>query len=425
MSANRSGRRAGGGGRGGAAAILVAFVVLAAACGQDPPGAAAAERGAGRTGASASGDALGNSGPDGAGGGRRAPGGGRGGRAAPAITLAASDVASVGRSVIEEAVSISGDLRPLETVIVRARLEGDLQGVYVREGQPVGAGQLLAQFEASEEVSNRASALADREAAQSELANAQWNLEQNAELFKAGALAEQQLKASQQVASAARARLAAADARVRATNSTVRDTRVMAPTAGVIEKRFVQPGEHLARGANMFTLVRSTVLELAAAVPARQANLVRVGQVAHFTADGRRFDGQVARVSPTIDPSSRAATVYIQVPNSANVLRGGTFASGRVVTRALGDVLTVPVAAVRQSQGGARPYVYRIAGRTIDVAPVTIGAADDERGLVQVVEGLNAGDRVVVGNVGTLGRGMQVIIAGDEGSGRRAGGRPQ
>src|SRR3712207_7926340 len=56
-----------------------------------------------------------------------------------------------------------------------------------------------------------------------------------------------------------------------------RDTRVLAPTAGVIEKRFVQPGEHLARGANMFTLVRSTVLELAAAVAARQANDVRVG----------------------------------------------------------------------------------------------------------------------------------------------------
>jgi RND family efflux transporter MFP subunit len=406
-------------------------VVVATACGgDDPRGAAATERGAGRPGASASG-ITDNGGPDAAGGARGGPGGGSAGRGGagrrptPAITLAASDVASVGRSTIEESVQISGDLRPLETVVVRSRLEGDLQGVYVREGQSVGAGQLLAQFEASEEQSNRASALADREAAQSDLANAQWNLDQNAQLFKAGAIAEQELKASQQAATAARARLAAADARVRATTSTMRDTRVVAPTSGVIEKRFVQPGEHLARGANMFTLVRSAVLELAAAVPARQANVVRVGQVVHFTADGRRFDGHVARVSPTIDPSTRAATVYIQIPNSANVLRGGTFASGRVVTRTLGDVLAVPVAAVRQSQGGGRPFVYRIAGRMIDVAPVSVGAADDERGLVQVVEGLNAGDRVIVGNVGALGRGMQVIIAGEEGGGRRSEQRPQ
>ena len=409
-------------------ALTLSALLCVTACREDPPGAAAAERGAGLTGASASGETVDNGGPD-AGRGRRAPGGvpgrgGPGGRAAPAITLAASDVASVGRSVIEESVAISGDLRPLETVIVRARLEGDLQGVYVREGQAVNAGQLLAQFEASEEQSNRASALADREAAQSEVTNAQWNLEQNTQLFRAGAIAEQELKASQQAATAARARLAAADARVRATSSSVRDTRVMAPTAGVIEKRFVQPGEHLARGANMFTLVRSTILELAAAVPARQANLVRVGQVAHFVADGRRFDGHVARVSPTIDPSTRAATVYLQIPNSANVLRGGTFASGRVVTRTLGDVLTLPAAAVRQSQGGGRPFVYRIAGRTIDIAPVTVGAADDERGLVQVVAGLNVGERVVVGNVGTLGRGTQVIIAGEEGRGQRAASPP-
>jgi RND family efflux transporter MFP subunit len=337
---------------------------------------------------------------------------------ATTITLAASDVAQVGRSLIEESVPISGDLRPLETVTVRARLEGDLERVYVREGQSVVAGQLLADFEASEQQSNQASALADREAAQSELSNAQWNLEQNTQLFKAGAIAEQALKASQQTASAARARLAAAEARVRATSSTVRDTRVVAPAAGVIEKRFVEPGERLARGADMFTLVRSTVLELAAAVPARQANVVRVGQVVHFTADGRRFDGRVARVSPTIDPATRAATVYVQVPNSANVLRGGTFASGRVVARTLPNVLTVPSAAVRQSQEGGRPFVYRIVGRSIDVAPVTLGATDEEHGLVQVVEGLNAGDRVVVGNVGTLGRGMQVIIAGEEGRGR-------
>ena len=114
----------------------------------------------------------------------------------------------------------------------------------------------------------------------------------------------------------------------------------------------------------------------------------------------------------------------VQVPNSANVLRGGSFASGRVVTRTLSDVVAVPRSAVRQSADGARPFVYRIAGRTIDITPVSVGGTDEERGVVQVVEGLNAGDRVVVGNVGTLGRGMQVQIAGEEVGARGAGARP-
>jgi multidrug efflux pump subunit AcrA (membrane-fusion protein) len=85
-----------------------------------------------------------------------------------------------------------------------------------------------------------------------------------------------------------------------------------------------------------------------------------------------------------------------------------------VVSRTLTNVLAVPSSALRQSPEDGKPYVYRIDGSTLNVAPVQIGASDDRRGLVQVTDGLQAGDRVVVGNVGALGRGMQVTIAGQE-----------
>jgi membrane fusion protein, multidrug efflux system len=193
-----------------------------------------------------------------------------------------------------------------------------------------------------------------------------------------------------------------------------RDTRVVAPTTGIVSKRLVEGGEHVAKGAPLFTIVRNTVLELAASVPARQSTALRVGQVVHFVADGRHFDGQVARLSPTIDPTTRALTVYVQIPNPGGVLRGGTFAAGRVVSRTLANVLAVPTAALRQSPEDGKPYVYRIDGQTINVAPVQIGAVDDKLGLVQVTQGLQSGDKVVVGNVGALGRGMQVTIVGQE-----------
>jgi membrane fusion protein, multidrug efflux system len=335
-------------------------------------------------------------------------------RPAASITLAANDVATVASATIEDGVALTGDLNPIETVEIHARIEGDLTGVYVREGQQVNAGQLLARFEASEQESARSSADADRIAAQSELANAQWTLDQNAQLFKAGAIAEQAYKSSQQAVVAARARLAAAQARLRATGNEARDTRVVAPTRGVVSQRLVEAGEHVAKGAPLFTVVRNDVLELAAAVPSRQSNALRVGQVVHFAADGRRFDGTVARLSPTVDPATRAITVYVQIPNPGGVLRGGTFATGRVVSRTLTNVLAVPSGALRQSPEDGKPYVYRIDGRTLNVAPVQIGASDDRLGLVQVTDGLQEGDRVVVGNVGALGRGMQVTIAGQE-----------
>ena len=346
------------------------------------------------------------------------------GRPSPTVTLAASDIAAVQRGSIEEGIAITGDLHPIETVEVRARIEGDVTGVYVREGQRVTQGQLMARFEASEQESGLRSAEADRVAAESELATAKWNLEQTAELFKAGAVSERDYKSAQQSVVSTQARLAAAQARVRATGSLMRDTRVLAPTAGIVSRRLVENGEHVARGASLFTVVRSEVLELAADVPARQANAVRVGQTVHLPTEGRSFDGKVARVSPTVDPTTRAVKVYMQIANGDNSIKGGTFATGRVVSRVASGALVVPTTAVRQSADNGRPFVYRLAGRTLDVATVQLGIVDERNGRAEVLQGLAEGDRVVVGNVGTLGRGMQVIVAGEERQGTNGTTRP-
>ena len=349
-----------------------------------------------------------------AGGQQGAQGGRGGGRPNPSVTLAPADVVTITPGTIEDGTPLTGDLRPSETIDVRSRIEGDLENVLVREGQQVSAGQLLARFESSEQESARLSAQADQKAAQSDLANATWTQEQNAQLFKAGAIAERDLKNSEQMVATSRARMAASDARVRATVNQVRDTRVLAPVSGIIEKRLVEGGEHLSKGAPLFTLVRNGTLELAAAVPARQAVGVRVGQLVRFVADGHRFDGRVARLSPTIDPVTRAVTVYVQVPNPGGLMRGGTFASGIVISRTLNNVITVPISAVKQSQDKGAPFVYRIDGKTVNVAPVQVGVVDDRQGVAQVTQGLDTGDRVIVGNVGILGRGMQVIMAGEE-----------
>ncbi len=342
------------------------------------------------------------------------PGGPGGARAAPTIALSSSDIMTVTRGPIDDAIPVSGDLHPIETVEVRARLEGDLVGVYVREGERVREGQLLARFEASEQESNLRSAQADEAAAQSELSTAQWNSDQTSELFKAGAVPERDARAAEQAVSSARARLAAAQARVRSTSSFVRDTRVTAPTSGIVERRIVENGEHVARGAPMFTVVRNDVLELAAAVPARQATQIAPGQSVQFTADARALAGRVARVSPTVDPTTRSITVYVQLPNPGGAIKGGTFATGRVVGRTIPDALTVPTTALRQTQEEGRPYVYTVVDGSIDIAQLQLGVVDETRGIAQVVQGLKEGDRVIVGNVGTLGRGMKVnVIARD------------
>jgi RND family efflux transporter MFP subunit len=343
-----------------------------------------------------------------------------GGRGPTTLTLSASDVAVVQPTTIEDVASISGDLHPIETVIVRSRIEGDLDAVTVREGDVVRSGQLLARFDAGEQEAALRSAEADRVAAQSDLANAQWNAEQSAQLFKAGAISEQANKTAQQAVVTMKARLAAAESRVRSTATTARDTRIVAPTTGIVSKRDVENGEHVARGASMFTLVRNDVLELVAAVPARAAGAVRVGQTVRFVADGRDFSGRVARVSPTIDPTTRAVTVYVEVPNPAGTIRGGTFATGQVVSRTVSNVIAIPQDAVHHAADGVTQYAYRIVNDLIEYAPVTTGVTDERVGLVEVVSGLKAGDRIITGNVGNVGRGMRVSIIGGEGGRRGA-----
>ena len=377
-------------------AITAALILLAAGCGSGDGAAGSA--------------AAATPGAGGAGGG--APGGGRPG--GPTIMLAASDVAVVRRDTIEAGTAITGNLRPIETLEVRARLEGDLTGVYVREGDRVSNGQLLARFEASEQASDRASAVAERVAAEGELATATWNLDQSAELFRAGAIAERDHRAAEQAVSGARARLAAAQARVRSTSSFESDTRVLAPSAGIVDQRLVNSGERVSRGAHMFTIVRNDLLELAAAVPGRRATDIQPGQTVRFTADGRDFDGRVARVSPTIDPNTRAITVYVQVPNANGTLKGNTFATGRIIGRTLTDAIVIPTAALRQGADDAPSFIYRIVGDSIDRADVRLGVIDEAAGLAEVIDGVREGDRIVVGNVGTLGRGMRVQVVGGE-----------
>jgi RND family efflux transporter MFP subunit len=316
-----------------------------------------------------------------------------------------------------DGVPVTGNLRPIETVSVRARLEGDLEGIYVREGDHVRAGQMLARFEASEQVSGLQSANAERTAAEGDLATAEWNLKQSEDLFKAGAIAESELRLARNNVATARAKLAAANSKVRSSSSDTRDTRVLAPSGGTVEKRLVENGEHVARGAEMFTVVRNDVLELAAQVPENQANSVAPGQPVQFLANGMTLQGRVARVSPTVDPVSRSVTVYAQVPNPNGTIKGGTFATGTVQARTIANAITIPTTAIKESAAG-KPIVYRIEHGVLDTASVVVGITNERTALAQIVSGLNAGDSVVSGNVGSLAKGMKVQIISGTGKGR-------
>ena len=357
-------------------------------------------------------------------GGGAAGRGERGGRGGPSIVLAASDVHTVARGTIESTTPISGDLRPIEEIGIRARVEGDVVAVLVREGESVRAGAPLARFDTAELDAALLAAKAEAAAARGDSATAFWNLQQSRDLLRAGAISEQTFRATEQAALAAHARLAGADARLRSAELARRDAQVVAPATGTISQRLVQTGERVSRGAQLFVLVRDDSLEFTAALAARAAAVVKPGQEARFSVDGRNFVGRVARISPAIDPASRSVAVYVRVPNRTRELKANAFASGRLVSAQLSGVLTVPVNALRKSRQDDSTFVYRIEGNQIAVAFVRVGGTDEATGMVEIVEGVAENDRVIIGNVGTIGRGMHVQVLDADRRGGRGGGRP-
>ncbi len=388
----------------GGLSALGLVVVVFAGCGQSGE---AATKGMVAGDSSASGAAAGDPKGD--------PKGGRGGgRGATPLILGPTDVADVKRGTIEEATAIQGELKPLEEIDVRARIEGNLDAVAVRAGDRVTRGQVLARFENQIEEAARKSAEADLESAKADLENTKWNADQSAELFKAGAIPERDLRTAQQDLVASQARLAAAQSRLDAASRDAQDTRVLAPTTGVVSVRSAETGEHITRGAVLFTVVRNDVLELEASVPARYAGDVAPSMPVKFNAADRDLVGKVARVSPTINPANRSITVYLQLPNPGGALKGNTFATGRIISRTVDGTIVVPTAAIRYAQTQQEPFVYRLVNETVEYAPVKVGIVDETNGIVQITDGLAEGDRIIVGNVGAIGRGTKVTLATTE-----------
>ncbi|HEX6315859.1 MAG TPA: hypothetical protein VFZ73_13405, partial [Gemmatimonadaceae bacterium] len=126
-------------------------------------------------------------------------------------------------------------------------------------------------------------------------------------------------------------------------------------------------------------------------------------------------------------PANRSVTIYLQLPNPGGALKGNTFATGRIVARTVDGTIVIPTSAIRYGQQQDAPFVYRISNDAVEYQPVQLGIVDEGKGVVQIASGLEAGDRVIVGNVGAIGRGVKVRIAagrGDPSSGRegRSGG---
>lgn len=328
------------------------------------------------------------------------------------VVLAPQDVAAAQLTELAAGVVLTGSLDPAQTADVRAQVPGTVVGLRVDRGQPVARGQVMAAIDAQGIRSQAAGAQAGVAAAQAGLALARRQLESARTLYQAGAMSEIEFRGAQTQYEAAEAQLAAARSQATAAGEAAGRTTIRAPFAGEVSKRQVNEGEAVNPGQTLFTVVNSSVLELAGQIPVDEAARVRVGQPATFTLDaypGREFRGTVARIEPTADPATRKLGVYLRLPNPKRELVGGLFATGRVLSEGAQQAVVVPEAAVRGQ--GAEAHVFVVQGGQLVRRPVTTGARDAARGVVAIERGVQAGEQVVVSPSTDIQAGTKVRVA--------------
>jgi RND family efflux transporter MFP subunit len=189
----------------------------------------------------------------------------------------------------------------------------------------------------------------------------------------------------------------------------VRDTQLTSPLDGMVRERHVTAGQFLAAGTPVVTIVRIHPLRLRVAIPERDAQDIRVGQLVRVRVEGdeRAYEGRVARISPAIDESSRTLAVEAEVPNRGGELRPGSFANAEVVTSASQRAILIPASALVTFAGVDKVLV--VDKNQASEKRVTTGRR--EGGRIEVVQGLSAGQQIIV-QPGNLVQGDPVRVTG-------------
>jgi HlyD family secretion protein len=336
----------------------------------------------------------------------------------PAIT-----VSEVVARVLTDRVIASGLVAAVEEVQVAPLIEGQpLEELRVDIGDMVTEGQVLAVLSKSTLELQKAESAASLAAAKSGIAQAEAQLveaeaaeaearrvaERTTKLREQGSAPQAQadtananavsaaarVTVARQALESARAQLALAEARLENVDLQLSRTEVKAPVAGEIVARNAKIGAiATAAGQPMFVITRDAALELRADVAESDILQLKAGQPARLRAvgmdRGETLVGTVRLVEPTIDATSRLGRARISVDATAG-LRTGMFVEAEIVT-AEREGLAVPVAAIGSSPEGAA--VMRVKDGVVEQVVIKTGIRDG--GLVEVIDGLSAGDLVV------------------------------
>ena len=333
------------------------------------------------------------------------------GSAAPAVVeIGRENVVTAGTAQISVGPLVSGELRAAREATVRAEIRGSVLQIGPEEGQSVRRGALLARIETRTLEDSLQSADSQLQSTTEALEVAERELARTERLVQGGALAERDLEAARNAASAARAQRDDARARLASARRSLRDATVRSPLAGLVAQRHVGVGDVVTEGRELYTIIDPSSMRLEASVPSDQLGAVTVGASVNFEVrgyPGQSFAGTIERISPMADPVTRQVSIFVTIPNTQGRLVAGLFAQGRVLQE-VRTALVVPLTAVNERT--PEPWVLRVRGGKTEKVAVTLGLRDPQTERVELSGGVEEGDVLLVGAAQGMTPGTPVKI---------------
>ena len=325
----------------------------------------------------------------------------------PALTVTTAQPV---RASLPLRLAANGSIAAWQEAIIGSESAGlRLTDVRANVGDRVSAGQVLAVFaleSVQAEVAQTRASLAEAEA---NALDAAGNADKARTLQASGALSEQQISQYLTQEKTARARLEAARAQLTVQQVRLKQTKLLAPDSGIISARTATVGAVVGAGTELFRMIRGGRLEWRAEVTSIELGRIKPGTpVTLVAANGAVVSGKTRMVGPVVDPQTRAGIVYVDFPaaGAENAFKAGMFAKGEFEL-GVREALSLPLRSVVVRDGFS--YAFKLGeGNRVSQAKLQVGQITGDR--IEIISGLQSGERVAVDGAGFLNDGDLVRV---------------
>ncbi|WP_134496003.1 efflux RND transporter periplasmic adaptor subunit [Microvirga pakistanensis] len=335
------------------------------------------------------------------------PSGARGNRGAGAGP-ATVEVDTVKTGRIVETREAVGTVRAFESITVTAKVAGVITEIGFEEGQKVKAGDVLIQLDAAERQADIDQAIAEANRAVAQRNEIAIKLERAQALSRTGAGTSAQVEDLTAQMKSLEGAIASAQAQRKAAEARLEDLTLRAPFNGRVGTRSVSLGAYVAPGTRITSLDDLSRIRLDFAVPENLLGRLEPGQpVTAISAayKSRTFSGKVSTIDPRIDQATRTARLTAEFDNPDEALKPGMFLAVKLEVSSNDEAVVVPEEAIVSE--GLRHVVYPVKDNKVERRVVTLGQR--QGGKAEVVDGLKAGETIVVLGVQRVRPGAEVI----------------